>query len=125
IGEVVAEAKRYRSRHVCVTGGEPLAQPRCAQLLTALCDAGFEVCLETSGAIDVTGVDPRVSRIVDVKTPASGECERNRWCDLRALTERDAIKFVVCDRADYEWARAVAGERAELRRGDGELRCTL
>ncbi|MBN1237784.1 MAG: 7-carboxy-7-deazaguanine synthase QueE [Gammaproteobacteria bacterium] len=125
IGEIVSEVARYNARHVCVTGGEPLAQPRCESLLAALCDAGFDVCLETSGAIDATGVDRRVSRIVDIKTPGSGECGRNLWDNVAALNERDALKLVICDRADYEWARTVVQQRAELRRADGELRCTV
>jgi 7-carboxy-7-deazaguanine synthase len=112
--EVLTEVERYGTRFVCVTGGEPLAQPRCAALLTALCDAGYDVSLETSGALAVSSVDARVSRIVDVKTPGSGEAERNRWENLDALTERDAVKFVICDRADYEWARDVVARHADL-----------
>lgn len=114
IDAILDEAGRHRTRYVCVTGGEPLAQPRCTSLLTALCDAGYEVCLETSGAFDVTGVDARVSRIVDIKTPASGECERNLWENLASLTARDALKVVICNRADYEWARAMLDERGEF-----------
>lgn len=110
IGEILDTVARYGTRHVCVTGGEPLAQARCTDLLAALCDAGFSVSLETSGAIDIAPVDPRVSRIVDVKTPASGEVERNLWENVLLLAANDALKFVVCDRADYEWARGrVAG----------------
>jgi len=118
IAEIVAEAGSYATRHVCVTGGEPLAQRRCLDLLAALCDEGFEVSLETSGAHDIAPVDRRVSRIVDVKTPGSGEAERNRWENLAELTPRDALKVVICDRADYEWARARLG-------GWGELPCTV
>jgi 7-carboxy-7-deazaguanine synthase len=114
IGEILTEVERHGTRFVCVTGGEPLAQPRCASLLTALCDAGYAVSLETSGALDVTAVDARVSRIVDVKTPGSGEVERNRWENLDVLTERDAVKLVICDRADYEWAKAVVASRSGL-----------
>jgi len=105
--EIEAEVRRYGTPYVCVTGGEPLAQPRCAALLTRLCDAGFSVSLETSGAIDIANVDTRVSRVVDLKTPASGEEPRNRWENLPLLTPHDAIKIVICDRADYEWARDV------------------
>lgn len=90
---------------VCVTGGEPLAQPNCLPLLAALCDAGYAVSLETSGAMPVEEVDPRVSRVVDLKTPASGEQHRNRMENIAALTRRDQVKFVICDRADYDWAR--------------------
>lgn len=104
IVDLVAEAQGSGVRHVCVTGGEPLAQPRCRDLLTALCDAGFDVSLETSGAIDVAGVDSRVCRVVDIKTPGSGEADRNIEANIGELTERDALKFVICDRADYEWA---------------------
>ena len=105
IGELVDEARSFGARHVCVTGGEPLAQPRCLELLRSLCDAGFDVSLETSGAIDIAPVDPRVSRIVDIKTPGSGEGERNLDANVARLTPRDALKFVVCGRADYEWAK--------------------
>jgi 7-carboxy-7-deazaguanine synthase len=111
IESILAEVAKYGAKHVCVTGGEPLAQKRCLILLTRLCDAGYSVSLETSGAIDVTPVDPRVSRIVDVKTPGSGEVARNLWTNLERLTPHDQIKFVVCSRADYEWARGVVRER--------------
>ena len=96
---------------VCVTGGEPLAQKNCLPLLTALCDAGYSVSLETSGALDVARVDPRVSRIVDIKPPESGEDARNRWENIAHLTPHDEIKFVLANRADYEWACAVLQER--------------
>ena len=102
---VLAEVARYPARQVCVTGGEPLAQKECLALLTALCDAGYDVSLETSGALDIAGVDPRVSRIMDLKAPDSDECARNRWENLDGLTPRDEIKIVVASRADYEWAR--------------------
>lgn len=111
IDEIAARVERYRTRYVCVTGGEPLAQPRCRELLATLCDAGYEVCVETGGAMDVSDVDARVARIVDVKTPASGEHARNRWSNLDALTSRDAVKLVICDRGDYEWGRAFVGDR--------------
>jgi 7-carboxy-7-deazaguanine synthase len=106
----------YGVRQVCVTGGEPLAQKNCPPLLTALCDAGHEVSLETSGALDIGGVDPRVSRIVDLKAPGSGESRRNRWQNLPLLTPRDEIKFVLADRADYEWARQTIAEHRLDRR---------
>lgn len=109
--DLLDEAGRYDARHVCVTGGEPLAQKRCLELLERLCDAGYEVSLETSGAMDVGAVDPRVSRVVDLKTPASGELEGNRWENLSLLTAHDQLKFVLCDRADYEWARGQVRER--------------
>ncbi|MFP7722599.1 7-carboxy-7-deazaguanine synthase QueE [Lysobacter sp. A3-1-A15] len=107
---ILAEVARHGARHVCVTGGEPLAQKRCVALLERLCDQGFEVSLETSGAIDISEVDPRVSRVLDIKTPASGEVERNLWSNLSLLTAHDQVKFVVCDRVDYEWAKHVVVE---------------
>jgi 7-carboxy-7-deazaguanine synthase len=112
IEAILAEVARHGARHVCVTGGEPLAQKRCASLLTRLCDAGYAVSLETSGALDISVADTRVSRVVDMKTPGSGECARNRYENLDLLTAHDQVKFVLCDRADYEWARAVIAERA-------------
>jgi len=111
IAAVLAEVGRYPTRRVCITGGEPLAQKDCLPLLTALCDAGYDVALETSGALDIAAVDPRVSRIMDLKAPDSGECARNRWENLALLDARDEIKIVIASRADYEWARAVIAER--------------
>ena len=108
--EILAEVARHGVRHVCVTGGEPLAQKRCLELLQRLCDAGYDVSLETSGALDIGGVDPRVSRVLDIKTPGSGESARNRWDNLPLLTARDQVKFVICSRADFEWARGVLVE---------------
>ncbi|MCM8612071.1 7-carboxy-7-deazaguanine synthase QueE [Accumulibacter sp.] len=108
---VLAEVAGYGVRHVCVTGGEPLAQRDCRQLLRELADAGHSVSLETSGALDIAGVDQRVSRIVDLKAPGSGECERNRWQNLEHLAPDDEIKFVVRDRFDYDWARSQIAER--------------
>jgi 7-carboxy-7-deazaguanine synthase len=109
---IVAEVAKHGVRHVCVTGGEPLAQKRCQQLLERLCDAGFDVSLETSGALDIGSVDPRVSRVVDLKTPGSMEQARNRLENIPLLTARDQVKFVVCSRADYEWARGMLAEHA-------------
>ncbi|MFT3792989.1 MAG: 7-carboxy-7-deazaguanine synthase QueE [Rudaea sp.] len=111
IGDIVEEVKKYKTRHVCVTGGEPLAQKRCLELLRRLCDEGFEVSLETSGALDVAQVDPRVSRVVDVKAPGSGESARNLPGNLDVLNAHDQIKFVLADRADYDWALAMLDER--------------
>lgn len=102
---VVDEVARHDIPHVCVTGGEPLAQKACLPLMTALCDAGFSVSLETSGALDISAVDPRVSRIMDLKAPGSGEADRNRWENLPLLNERDEVKIVLADEADYEWAK--------------------
>jgi len=112
IEDILAEVARAGVRHFCVTGGEPLAQKRCIGLLARLCDAGYDVSLETSGALDVSQVDPRVSRVVDIKTPGSAEEHRNRWDNLPLLTARDQVKFVLCSRADYEWAREVVREHA-------------
>jgi 7-carboxy-7-deazaguanine synthase len=109
--DVLDQVASYGVQHVCVTGGEPLAQKGCAPLLTALCDAGFKVSLETSGAMDISSVDSRVARVVDIKTPGSGEMERNRWENLPLLTTHDQLKFVICNRADYEWSRAQVVER--------------
>jgi 7-carboxy-7-deazaguanine synthase len=105
IGDILATVAEFGARHVCVTGGEPLAQKRCATLLTQLCDAGYEVSLETSGAIDVGVVDPRVRKVVDLKAPGSGEVARNLWTNLAHVRARDQVKIVIADRADYEWAR--------------------
>jgi 7-carboxy-7-deazaguanine synthase len=105
--EVLQAVAAHPTRHVCVTGGEPLAQRGCPGLLAALCDAGYDVALETSGALDVAGVDARVARIVDVKTPGSGEVDRNHWANLAVLTGADEVKFVLVDEADYRWASAI------------------
>ena len=109
--EILAEVRRFDTPHVCVTGGEPLAQKRCAELLRRLCDEGFEVSLETSGAVDIRAADRRVSRVMDLKTPGSGEESKNRWSNLDELGGNDQIKFVICSRADYEWARAQLRDR--------------
>lgn len=110
IDAIVDEVQSHGVRHVCVTGGEPLAQKRCIALLQKLCDAGFDVSLETSGAIDIGEVDARVSRVVDIKTPGSGEVARNLWDNLPLLNARDQVKFVICSRADYDWAKDVLAE---------------
>lgn len=107
MGSLLARVAAYGVPTVCVTGGEPLAQKSCLPLLAALCDAGYSVSLETSGALDIGKVDARVSRIVDIKPPASGEAARNRWENLAHLSPHDEIKFVLADRADYEWAREI------------------
>jgi 7-carboxy-7-deazaguanine synthase len=109
---ILARVRELDAHHVCVTGGEPLAQRNCLALLARLCDAGHEVSLETSGALPVAEVDPRVRRVVDVKTPASGEVDRNLLEQLSGLNARDQIKFVICDRGDYEWSRALVTEPA-------------
>ena len=109
--EILAEVAHHAVPHVCVTGGEPLAQPACLPLLSELSDAGHTVSLETSGALDIGGVDRRVSRIVDLKAPGSGEFHRNRWQNLALLTANDELKLVLKDRADYEWARQLIVDR--------------
>lgn len=106
-----------RSTHqICVTGGEPLAQKACLELLKALCDAGHSVSLETSGALDIAGVDARVCRVVDLKTPGSGEATRNRWQNIELLTAQDQIKFVLCDRADFDWMLDIIAQHQLLDR---------
>lgn len=103
--QILERVAAYQVRHVCVTGGEPLAQKGCTQLLRVLCDAGYRVSIETSGAIDIGKVDPRVTRVVDIKTPGSGEVARNRMENLALLRADEQIKFVICNRADFEWSR--------------------
>lgn len=117
--QVLAKVHELGVRHVCVTGGEPLAQKASLPLLAALCDAGYIVSLETSGAIDVSNVDPRVIKVLDLKTPGSGEATRNRWENLAHLGALDQIKFVLCDRSDYDWAKAIVEEH------DLAARCTV
>jgi 7-carboxy-7-deazaguanine synthase len=119
IDAILATTASYGARHVCVTGGEPLAQPNCLKLLARLCDAGYAVSLETSGAMDIAAVDARVARVVDVKTPASLEAARNRAENFPLLTAHDQVKFVICSRADYEWSKDFLrehrlGERAQV-----------
>ena len=109
---IVARVREFSTPYVCVTGGEPLAQKGCLELLRLLCDAGLRVSLETSGALPLDGVDARVVRVVDVKTPGSGEEQRNRYQDLATLRPQDLVKFVICDRGDYEWGRAKLRELA-------------
>jgi len=107
---IVARVREFATRYVCVTGGEPLAQKGCAELLTTLCDAGLRVSLETSGAMPLADVDQRVIKVVDVKTPGSGEERRNRYDELARLAPQDLVKFVICSRSDYEWSRAKVRE---------------
>lgn len=107
VAEILGQVAQYAPCYVTVTGGEPLAQKNCLPLLTALCDAGYEVSLETGGALDIAGVDARVMRVLDIKTPASGEAARNRWENLPLLTRHDEIKFVLCDENDYLWAKQI------------------
>jgi 7-carboxy-7-deazaguanine synthase len=104
LDNILEQVASYKPRYVCVTGGEPLAQPNCIPLLKQLCDAGYQVSLETSGALDISAVDPRVSRVVDLKTPGSAEVGRNRYENIGLLTKNDQVKFVICSREDYHWA---------------------
>lgn len=103
--DIINNVSEYDTPYVCVTGGEPLAQKQCVNLLSELCDLGYKVSLETSGAIDIAPVDSRVSVVMDVKTPGSGESEKNRMENLQSLDENDQVKFVICSREDYEWSR--------------------
>ena len=119
IPAVLERVRELGAKYVCVTGGEPLAQKACLELLTALCDEGHRVSLETSGAMSLEGVDPRVIRVVDVKTPASTEEHRNRYDQLETLRPQDLVKFVVCSREDYDWSRT------KLRELELDPRCTV
>ena len=111
IGDILKRVAGYNCATVCVTGGEPLAQKNCLQLLVALCDGGHSVSLETSGALDIAEVDPRVARIVDVKAPGSGEQAKNRWENVELLTAGDELKFVLASREDYDWAVSACRQR--------------
>jgi 7-carboxy-7-deazaguanine synthase len=110
LDEIVAQVGTYDCRYVTVTGGEPLAQKACPELLRRLCDAGYTVSLETSGALDISVVDSRVVKVMDIKTPASGEEGKNHWENIDFLTATDDVKFVLCDRDDYEWAKTIIKE---------------
>lgn len=110
--QIMAQVADYGPAYVTVTGGEPLAQPNCMPLLSLLCDQGYEVSLETSGAMPVAAVDPRVVKVLDLKTPASGEVAKNDYENIDQLTTNDQLKFVICDRNDYEWARFKLDEYA-------------
>lgn len=110
LDKIIETAQFYQTPYICVTGGEPLAQPNCITLIDRLCEMGFEVSLETSGALDVSKVDPRVSKVLDLKTPTSGEAHRNLLSNLDLLTAKDQIKFVICNREDYEWSKQQVAE---------------
>lgn len=102
--EILSEVKKYNTKYITVTGGEPLAQKQCPELLKLLCDEGYDVSLETSGALDISVVDQRVSRVMDLKTPASKEVDKNRYENIALLTTHDQLKFVICNREDYDWS---------------------
>lgn len=120
LDEIVAQVASYQPRYVCVTGGEPLAQPNCLPLLSRLCDRGYEVSLETSGAMPIEDIDPRVVVVLDLKTPGSGEVDKNRYENIRYLKAGDQLKFVLMDRADYEWAKEIV-KQYELLNRCGEI----
>ncbi len=107
IAQVMQQIAQYQTKYVCVTGGEPLAQKNCLLLLSELCDQGYKVSLETSGAMDISSVDSRVKRIMDIKTPASAEESKNRYENIAQLTDHDEVKFVLCNREDYDWAKSM------------------
>ena len=117
--DILQQVAAFAVGHVCVTGGEPLAQQGCDDLLSALCDAGYNVSIETSGALDVSGIDSRVIRVMDLKTPGSGEEARNLYDNLVHLEAKDQVKFVICDEADYRWSCA------QLERFDLAARCEV
>ncbi len=119
IDRILDRVAELEARYVTVTGGEPLAQPQCLQLLSALCDAGYKVSLETSGAIDIAAVDPRVTTVMDLKTPSSGECDNNLYANIVHLKAADQVKFVIGDEQDYDWSRE------QLKEWDLAARCTV
>jgi len=110
LADIERKVAEYSARYVTVTGGEPLAQPACRELLRRLAERGYQVSLETGGAIDISGIDPRVSVVMDLKTPGSGEAARNHYENIAILKSADQVKFVICDRADYDWSRAKLAE---------------
>ncbi|MEQ1740845.1 MAG: 7-carboxy-7-deazaguanine synthase QueE [Methyloglobulus sp.] len=110
ISDIIAEVQSYDTRYVTVTGGEPLAQSSCLELMTKLLDLGYVVSLETSGALDVSGVDPRVIKVMDLKTPSSGELSRNRYQNIQYLTKNDQVKFVIGNDEDYGWSKQILAE---------------
>ena len=110
LNDILNDVDQYNARYVTVTGGEPLAQPACLELLTALCDCDYQVSLETSGALDISKVDARVDKVVDFKTPGSKELSKNRYENIASLQSNDQVKFVICDREDYNWAKALMAQ---------------
>jgi len=118
IDDILTQVAQYPTRFVCVTGGEPLAQKTCLPLLQALCDTGYDVCLETSGALDITPVDARVARIMDLKAPSSGETAKNLLSNIADLRKSDEVKIVIASRADYDWAKAMINDHHLINRCD-------
>lgn len=116
LDEIIETIQSYKTRYVTVTGGEPLAQPECITLLERLCDLGYEVSLETSGALSVAKVDPRVVKVLDFKTPGSAEVDRNDWDNVAHLTAQDQVKFVICHREDYDWSKQILSQQPLLER---------
>ncbi|MEM7284664.1 MAG: 7-carboxy-7-deazaguanine synthase QueE [Pseudomonadota bacterium] len=116
LDDIVAQVAGFGAKHVCVTGGEPLAQKNCQTLMHRLCDEGYVVSIETSGAYDISEIDPRVIRVMDLKTPDSGELAKNRMENVPVLTGQDQVKFVLCSESDYEWAKGIIGEYGLLGR---------
>jgi len=114
VADIVQQIKQYHGKYVCVTGGEPLAQRACGELLSSLCDEGYRVSVETSGSMDISQVDSRVHRIMDIKTPGSGEASKNKYENTQYLTAQDEVKFVLCDRGDYDWSKAIIEQYALL-----------
>lgn len=110
LDEISTKVASFNLKHVTVTGGEPLAQKSCLSLLNTLCDQDYKVSLETSGALDISDVDPRVIRVMDIKTPTSGEAKKNRWENISYLREQDQVKFVICNQSDYFWAKNIIVE---------------
>lgn len=110
LADILADVEQYGGKYITVTGGEPLAQPACLELMTQLLDKGYTVSLETSGALDVSAVDPRVIKVMDIKTPSSGEMDKNRYANIEHLTTHDQIKFVIGNDADYRWSKAILSE---------------
>lgn len=107
LDQIMEQVKQYPARYITVTGGEPLAQKSCTELLARLCDEGYRVSIETSGALDVSNIDSRVKRVMDLKTPASGECEKNLYQNIEYLGQNDEVKFVICNRDDYQWSKDI------------------
>lgn len=119
LSEILQQVEAYKPRYITVTGGEPLAQKSCLPLLSALCDKGYDVSLETSGALDISQVDARVIKVMDLKTPASGELEKNLFANIEHILQQDQIKFVICDEQDYQWTKE------QIRKYDLASRCEI